>query len=152
MRETFCDTLGFASTPNLGKYLGIPIKHPGATSQDYNFILDRVKNKLAGWKANLLSLAGRAVLIQASSSTIPAYVMQCSLLPNRILEGIDRVNRNFLWGSTESVRKVHWVGWGKVTQPKSEGGLGLQSAKGRNTALLTKLNWRFHTEEESLWV
>ena len=152
IRESFCDTLGFASTPNLGKYLGIPIKHPGATSQDYNFILDRVKNKLAGWKANLLSPAGRAVLIQASSSTIPAYVMQCSLLPNRILEGIDRVNRNFLWGSTESVRKVHWVGWGKVTQPKSEGGLGLQSAKGRNTALLTKLNWRFHTEEESLWV
>lgn len=107
-RESFCDILGFASTPNIGKYLGIPIKHPGSSSQDYNFILDRVKNKLEGWKASsLLSLAGRAVLIQASSSTLPTYVMQCSLLPNRILEGIDRVYRNFMWGSIESAWKVH---------------------------------------------
>ena len=113
--------------------------------------LDRVKQKLAGWKANLLSLASRAVLIQASSSTIPSYVMQCSYLPTRILEGMDQVNWNFLWGTSESTRKVHWVGWQKVTKPKKEGGLGLQAAKGRNTALLAKLNWRFHTEKDSLW-
>ena len=62
-----------------------------------------MKNKLAGWKANLLSLAGRMVLIQASSSAIPAYVMQCAQLPVRFLDGIDWVNRNFLWGSVGSV-------------------------------------------------
>ena len=150
-RESFCDILGFASTPSLGKYLGIPIKHPGSSSQDFNFILDRVKNKLAGWKANLLSLASRAVLIQASSTAIPAYVMQCTHIPNKILEGVDRVNRNFLWGSSESAKKIHWVGWQKVTKLKEEGGLGLQSAKGRNTALLAKLNWRLHVEKEALW-
>ena len=150
-RESFCDILGFASTPSLGKYLGIPIKHPGSAPQDFNFILDRVKNKLAGWKANLLSLVGRAVLIQASSAAIPAYVMQCTHIPNKILEGVDRVNRNFLWGSSESSKKIHWVGWQKVTKPKEKGGLGLQSAKGRNTALLAKLNWRLHVEKEALW-
>jgi len=149
-RESLCDILGFASTPNLGKYLGIPIKHPG-TPMDVSFVLDRVKQKLAGWKTNLLSPVGRPVLIQSSSSTIPSYVMQCALLPSKILEGIDRVNRNFLWGSFETARKIHWVGWNKVTKLKKEGGLGLQSARGRNTALLTKLNWRFHTEKESLW-
>ena len=77
-----------ASSPHwqLGKYLGIPIKSLGLISQDFNFVVDRVKQKLVCWKANMLSLA------QASSSTIPAYVMQCTHLPNRILEGIDRVN------------------------------------------------------------
>ena len=110
-RESLCDILGFASTPSLGRYLGFPIKHPGSTTQDFNFILDRVKQKLAGWKANLLSLAGRAILIQVSSSTIPSYVMQGIYLPGRILDGIDRVNRNFLWGSSETTRKIHWVGW-----------------------------------------
>ena len=141
-RESFCDILGFNLTSSLGKYLGIPIKHPGSSPQDFNYILDRVKNKLAGWKANLLFLAGRAVLIQALSATIPAYVIQCTYIPNSILEGFDRVNRNFLWGSTdtESSKKIHWVGWQKVTKSKEEGGLGLQSAKGRNTALLAKLN------------
>ncbi|XP_065632397.1 uncharacterized protein LOC136068763 [Quercus suber] len=120
-RESFCDILGFASTPSLGKYLGIPIKHPGASAQDFNFILDRVKNKLAGWKANLLYLAGRAVLIQVSSAAIPAYVMQCTYIPNKILEGVDRVNRNFLWGLSESAKKIHWVGWQKIWKAAKKG-------------------------------
>ena len=47
-REFFCDILGFNSTPSLGKYLGIPIRQLGSSSQDFNCILDRVKNKLAG--------------------------------------------------------------------------------------------------------
>ena len=113
--------------------------------------MDRVKSKLAGWKANLLSMAERAVLIQASSSAVPAYIMQSHLLPSKVLDGIHQVNRNFLWGSTKSKGKMHWVGWKRVTRPKDEGGLGLQTAKGRNTALLAKLNWRFHTKEKAPW-
>ena len=45
-RESLCDILGFASTPFLGKYLGFPLKQPGSSFQDFNFILDRVKQKL----------------------------------------------------------------------------------------------------------
>ena len=150
-REAFSDILGFHQIECLGKYLGFPIKHQGSNCQDLGFVLDRVKCKLAGWKANLLSMAGRAVLIQASSSTIPAYLMQCNLLLGKVLDGIDRVNRNFLWGSIEDKGKMHWVGWKKVTRPTDEGGLGIQTAKGRNTALLAKLNWRFHTEDKASW-
>ena len=150
-RDALGDILGFQSTPNLGRYLGFPLKHRGASSQDFNFVLEKVKKKLAGWKANLLSMAGRAILIQASTSAIPAYVMQNNLLPGKILDGIDRVNKNFLWNSSSTKQSMHWVGWRKVTSPKEIGGLGLQTAKGRNTALLAKLNWRFHTEGESQW-
>lgn len=110
-----------------------------------------MKKKLAGWKANLLSLAGHTMLIQASSAAIPSYVMQCNQIPSKILEGIDRVNRNFPYGSLETIRKVHWVRWRKVARPKKEGGLGLQSTKGRNTTPLAKLNWRFHTEKDAKW-
>ena len=55
-------------------------------------------------------MAGKAVLIQASSSAIPAYIMQSNLLPGKVLDGIDKVNRNFLWGLTENKGKMHWVG------------------------------------------
>ena len=91
-RESLCDILGFQSTPNLGKYLGFPLKHHGTNNADLNFVLERVKQKLAGWKANLLSLASRAVLIQASTSTIPAYIMQSMALPKKLIDNIDRVN------------------------------------------------------------
>ncbi|XP_030970453.1 uncharacterized protein LOC115990809 [Quercus lobata] len=109
-RESLCDILGFSSTPNLGKYLEFPIQHRGSNSQDFNFVLERVKQKRVGWKANLLSFSGRTVLVQASSSTIPAYVMQCNALPGKLLDNIDKVNRDFLWGSLETGKKMHWVG------------------------------------------
>ena len=67
--------LGFQPTNCLGKYLGFPIKHGGGPNQELNFVLDKVKMKLAGWKANLLSMVGRTVLIQAFSLVIPSYIM-----------------------------------------------------------------------------
>ena len=43
IRESLSDVLGFTSTPNIGKYLGIIMKVSRASFHDYNFILDRVK-------------------------------------------------------------------------------------------------------------
>ena len=48
LKETFSNILGFLSTSTIGKYLGIPIKHPGSSNRDFNFVLDRVKQKLLG--------------------------------------------------------------------------------------------------------
>lgn len=96
LREELCGIIGFASIPALGKYLGFPLKHVGTGPQDFNFILDRVKPKLFDWKVNVLSIVGRSVLIQASLTAISTHVLQIYYLPSRILEGIDKVNRNFL--------------------------------------------------------
>ena len=73
-QEGLCEILGFKPTSSLGKYMGFPIKHKG-TQQNFGFILDRMKSKMAGWKSNLLSLAGRIVLTQSVTSTTPSYVM-----------------------------------------------------------------------------
>lgn len=104
-RKNMYNILGFKSIASLEKYLGIPIKHPGPSNQDYNFMLDRMKQKLAGWKAGLLSLASKIVLIQSSLSTIPTYPMQCGYLPSKVLDNIDRLSRNFLWGSSKTSKK-----------------------------------------------
>lgn len=53
------------------------------------------------------------MLIQSSSSTIPSYTVQYAYLPGKVLDSMDRVNRNFLWGSLDSDKKIHWVGWDK---------------------------------------
>ena len=51
----------------------------------------------------------------------------------------------------ETKKKLHLISWKKITKPKVNGGLGLQSAKERNSALLAKLNWCFHQEKDSPW-
>ena len=62
-------------------------------------------SKLAGWKAKYLSFAGRTVLIKSVMSAVPNYVMQGVALPVHICEKLDKVNRDFLWGSTSEKKE-----------------------------------------------
>jgi hypothetical protein len=151
LRHHLCNILGVSSTPDLGKYLGFPLKLNGRNSRDYSFIVEKLQNKLSSWKAKLLSSAGRIVLVQSVTSSIPAYYMQSTALPSSTCSELDRLNRNFLWGSSSEKKKMHMVGWNKVCRPRNEGGLGLYAAKPRNIALLAKLNWRLFHEKDSLW-
>ena len=66
--------------------------------------------------------------------------MQCFILPPKVIKCVDKLNRDFLWGSTENNKKIHMVSWKKVTKPKKDEGLGLQAAKEKNIAVLARLN------------
>ena len=95
-------------------------------------------SKLAGWKARLLPFVGRSVLVKSVMSSIPNYVLQAITLPAHLCENLDKINRDFLWGSTSEKRRLHLVGWSKIIRPKEEGGLGIQAARAKNLALLAK--------------
>jgi ribonuclease HI len=151
LRHHLCGILGVSSTPNIGKYLGFPLRPNGRSSRDFDFIVEKVQAKLSSWKAKLLSPAGRVVLIQAVTSSIPAYYMQNVALPIRTCSKLDKLNRDFLWGSSEDRKRMHMVGWDKVCQPRDKGGLGLHLTRSRNIALLAKLNWRVMEDAEALW-
>ena len=151
VKEEICSNLGIQATTNISKYLGFPIKHKGAARNRVNFVVERVLNKLSGWKAKFLSFAGRSVLVKSVMSAIPNYVMQGEALPMHLCEKLDKINRDFLWGSTRDKKKLHLVGWNKIIQPKEEGGLGIQAVRAKSVALLAKLNWRMYQEKDSFW-
>ncbi|CAN1162506.1 Putative ribonuclease H protein At1g65750 [Linum perenne] len=139
-------------TQNLGRYLGVPVLHDRITTRTYQSILDRIDNKLSGWKAKTLSLAGRVTLAQSVLAAIPAYVMQTAVIPSTTYEEIDRRIRNFVWGTTAESRKICLVAWDKVCLPKEKGGLGLRLARQLNRAFITKLAFTFIKEKDKLWV
>ena len=151
LRREICSRLGIQAMANIGNYLGFPIKHKGVPWNRMNFMVERVMNKLAGWKARFLSFVGRSVLVKSVMSSIPNYVMQAASLPAHLCEKLDKINQDFLWGSTSEKRRLHLVGWSKIIRPKEEGGLGIQAARAKNLALLAKLKWRMYQEKESLW-
>ncbi|CAN1836022.1 Putative ribonuclease H protein At1g65750 [Linum perenne] len=107
--------------------------------------------KLAGWKANNLSLAGRGTLATSVLNAIPSYVMQTAFLPVHICEAIDRKIRNFIWGSVQGGRKIHNINWETVCKPKSLGGLGLRSARDLNKAFFMKIVWGLISRPTELW-
>ena len=106
--------LGINETSNLGKYLGFPILHKGRRQNDFQFVVERVQAKLARWKTKCLSPTGRLMLIKAAVTTIPEYTMKCYKIPVRICNEVDKLVRNFLWGSMIERKKMHMVGWSQV--------------------------------------
>jgi hypothetical protein len=73
---------------------------------------------------------------------IPIYPMMTNCIPKGCLEEIQRLQRNFIWGDTDDVRKYHAVGWEVVTTPKCYGGLGLRRLDEMNKACILKLGWK----------
>ena len=70
------NSLGIRETDDLGKYMGFPLHKGRVSKQEYAFTVDKIRAKLTGWKAGLLSHVGRLILIKAVMKTIPSYYMQ----------------------------------------------------------------------------
>ncbi|GLT42706.1 hypothetical protein SLA2020_166920 [Shorea laevis] len=151
VKTDICSTLNISETQALGKYLGFPITHKRLSKTDCSFIVDKVRSKLAGWKANMLSRAGRVTLVKSVLSAIPNYYMQGSYLPEATHKELDSLSRQIIWGSTTGKRKANLVSWDRLAQPKSTGGLGIKSSKEANQASMAKAPWRLLTKKEKLW-
>ena len=128
--------LGLKISNSFGKYLRVPIIVDRRNKRAFDFIIEKIRGKLVGWKARTLSLAGRCTLIQFITTDIPTHIMQCIMLPGKICNELDKLNRNFLWGDTLEMKKIHLLQWDIMTRPKVKGGLGINNCKCHNKALL----------------
>lgn len=70
-------------------YLGIPLFHARVKKSNFQFLIDKVKRKLNGFDARLLSLAGRIMLVKSILLTIPGHFMQSALIPIVVCEEIE---------------------------------------------------------------
>lgn len=142
---------GSPLTTDLGKYLGMPLIHSRVSKTTYSDLVDKVQNRLAGWKSKTLSMAGRLTLIQAVTASIPVYAMQTAKLPASTCDTLDKLNRDFLWGDCDGKKKIHLVNWDTVCRPKVAGGLGIKKTSVVNKVMLAKTGWRIMQKDEGLW-
>jgi hypothetical protein len=63
------------------KYLGLPTAVGKASDGTFDYVADRIRNFIHGWGSQLLSCAGREVLIKANAQAVPTYPMSCFRLP-----------------------------------------------------------------------
>lgn len=100
---------GIQSTHDLGKYLGMSILHKRINKDMFSEVIGRVSSRLAGWKGKMLSRAGRITLTKAVLSSTPVHSMSNIQLPVSTLNALDKLSRDFIWGSTSEQRKQHLV-------------------------------------------
>lgn len=114
---------------------------------------DRLLDKLSGWRAKLLSQAGRGTLIRSVASPLLAHSMSFFELPKSWCLEVDRGLKNFWWGhNPETSRHLSLKSWSSLCCPKSEGGLGFRLSSDFNHALLSKLVWCVANDSPNIWV
>lgn len=97
-RSSICAALDIEETNDLGAYLGVPTINGRTSTNEYQFLVDKINGKLSGWKAKIISIEGRATLAQSRISSMPYYSMQTTKLPRSTCDEIDRISWHFLWG------------------------------------------------------
>jgi len=91
------------------------------------------------------------VLLNSVLNAIPIFFLSFLKISAKVLKLVIRIQREFLWGGVRGGRKVSWVKWRKVCQPRGKGGLGVRDVKLVNLSLLAKWKWRLLQEEQPLW-
>ncbi|RVW39226.1 putative ribonuclease H protein [Vitis vinifera] len=72
-------------------------------------------------------------------------------MPKSVVNRLEKLQRDFLWGGGSLERKVHLIKWEVVCTQREKGGLGIRKIDSLNKALLGKWLWRFAVEKDNLW-
>uniref|UniRef100_A0A2N9G0Y7 Uncharacterized protein n=1 Tax=Fagus sylvatica TaxID=28930 RepID=A0A2N9G0Y7_FAGSY len=88
-------------------YLGMPLGASFKASSVWNPILENIERKLAGWKKLYLSKGGRLTLLKSTLSSLPTYFLSLFTIPKHVVERIEKLQCNFLWGVLRDGFKHH---------------------------------------------
>uniref|UniRef100_A0A803QR35 Reverse transcriptase domain-containing protein n=1 Tax=Cannabis sativa TaxID=3483 RepID=A0A803QR35_CANSA len=95
-------------------------------TRDFRFLVKKVQTRVEGWKARLLSKAGRACLVQSIGNSLSIY-------------------------AAAAERTIHTIDWSSLYKSKYHGGLGFRQTKDINKAFLLNWGWKLIMDPSSLW-
>lgn len=142
-----CDLLEFPC-----KYLGLPLSLHKLTRTQIQPLIDKIADRLPGWKADLLTREGRRILVQSVLTSMVVYLSMAAELPPWAIKEIDKIRRRFLWRGRKDINGGHClVAWPKVCRPLELGGLGIADLQKMGWALRMRWLWLQKTEPNKPW-
>ncbi|KAJ0522647.1 putative RNA-directed DNA polymerase [Helianthus annuus] len=111
------------------KYLGLQVGANMNLIKNWDPVLEVFKRRLSLWKASTLSFGGRITLVRAVLNALPTYYFSLYKAPMGVIKRLEKLRRDFLWGSIPEKDKMKWVAWNSMMTPKDfflgGGGSGL---------------------------
>jgi hypothetical protein len=86
-----CSSASFPCT-----YLGLPISDRKLRKAYLMDWVEKIADRLPNWKARLLNLAGRTMLVHFVLSAIRIYLLVAMSIPKWVIKSIDKIHRGFL--------------------------------------------------------
>ncbi|XP_062076041.1 uncharacterized protein LOC133780185 [Humulus lupulus] len=133
-------------------YLGLPNIIGRNKTVVLGFLKDRIRKRIQGWDAKLLSRAGKEILLKTVAQSLSNYAMSVFLLPVSVCSEMERLMNKFWWKSSSSdgSKGIQWMSWNRLSSHKNKGGMGFRHLRDFNIALLGKQAWRLITNPDSL--
>jgi hypothetical protein len=133
------------------KYLGLPVGANVRREATWEPLINSLRKRLGGWTNRFVSFGGRITLLNSVLNAIPIFYLSYLKIPIKVWKKIRRIQRDFLWGARGDRKKVNWIKWDVVCQPKRLGGLGVRDIRAVNISLMAKWRWRLLTDDHVLW-
>ena len=77
-----CTILNIMTEALNDKYLGLPANVGLDKTDCFQYLIDRIVQRISGWKEKLLSAGGKEILLKAVVQAIPTYAMSVFKIPN----------------------------------------------------------------------
>lgn len=101
--------------------MGLPSMIDKSKKDIFTFIKYRVWKRINSWKCKFLSKAGKKVMIKLILQSIPSYIMSVFLIPDTMMNDIEKMLNSFLWGGGTNNKVIRWMTWEHFFCTKKEG-------------------------------
>ena len=132
-------------------YLGLLLEAKFKELSIWNPILEKMEQRLVGWKRLYLLKEGKVTLIKSTLSSLPTNFLSILPISRKVANRMEKLERDFLWSSISGDSKLRLVKWAKVCKPLQIGGLGIRRLRSFNSTLLGKWLWRYGLDIDALW-
>ena len=79
-------------------YLGLPVGGSMKRVASWKPVIEKMKAKLVGWKAKILSSGGRLTLVKSVLGSLPLYYLSLFRAPSGVIKQLESIRCRFFQG------------------------------------------------------